>query len=166
MREPKDKDKDKTPSPPNDLEADIRRQREFSLAEAVGREAGASLKGASPVPPADQLLLEIDEILAGSLDDGEGSLARTLGEDLAGNPPLLARHFGDPVGALGEYLAGIFEHPTNLETLVRRTDARWGREYDERPHFEKPGQPPHPDDPYTLRSVTRVLRDLRARLSG
>lgn len=161
MNDPKDKDK----TPPPDLADEIRRGRDFNLAEAVGREAGDSLKGASPVAPADQLVLQIDEILARSLADGEGSLARTLSRDLAGNPPLLARHFEDPVGALNEYLTGILAHPTSLETLVRRTDARWGREYDERPRFEKPGHAPRADDPYTISSVTRALRDLQSRLN-
>jgi hypothetical protein len=41
---------------------------------------------------------------------------------------------------------------SQLREFVRRVDMRWGQMYDERPHFERPGHPPHPDDEYTLSS--------------
>ena len=161
MKEPNNKD---TGPSSADLEAEIRKDRKFSLTEAIGREAGGSLKGASPVPPAQQLVQQIEEILARQLPDGEGSLTRTIIARLEGNPPLLARHFGRPNGALQEFLNSVIDSPANLEILVRQTDARWGRDYDERPHFEKDGQPPHPDDPYTLGGVRALLQAVRENL--
>ena len=35
----------------------------------------------------------------------------------------------------------------------------------ERPHFNKPGSTPHPDDPYTPESVRQVLTDLLDQLA-
>lgn len=161
MRDPKHKDKSES----RDLETQIRRGRKFGLTEAVGRQAGGILKGASPVAPAQQLLLQIEEILARNLADNEGSLTHTIMAQLEGNPPLLARHFDDATGALREYLDGILDTRTNLVALVRQADARWGREYDERPRFDKPDQAPHPDDPYTLAAVTSLLTEFRASLT-
>ena len=161
MRDPKHKDKSES----CDLETQIRRGRKFDLAEAVGRQAGGILKGASPVAPARQLLLQIEEILARDLPDSEGSLTHTIMAQLEGNPPLLARHFDDAAGALHEYLDGVLDIRANLVALVRQADARWGRDYDERPHFDKPDQTPHPDDPYTLAAVTALLTELRAGLT-
>ena len=161
MRDPKNKDKNKS----WDLEEQIRRGRKFSLTEAVGREAGSVLKGASPVAPARQLLLQIEEILARDLVDNEGSLTHTIVAQFEGNPPLLARHFEDAVGALLEYLNSVLDTHANLVDLVRQADARWGREYDERPRFERSGQVPHPDDPYTIAEVTASLSTLRAGLT-
>jgi len=163
MRDPKDKEKKKSQAP--DLEAEIRRGRKFSLAEAVGRAAGGNLKGASPVAPARQLVLQIEEILASLLPDSEGSLCRTIIARFNDNPPLLARHFGEPTAALTEFLDDVLNTPTALDDLVRQADARWGREFDERPHFEKPGQAPHPDDPYTGESVRARLCQLRRDLT-
>jgi hypothetical protein len=40
----------------------------------------------------------------------------------------------------------------------------WGEMNDERPHFQRPGQPPHPDDEYTHESVYQQLVELSDRL--
>jgi len=161
MRDPKNKDKNKSWG----LAEQIRRGRKFSLTEAVGRQAGGILKGASPVAPAQQLLLQIEEILARDLVDSEGSLNHTIVAQLEGNPPLLARHFDDAVGALLEYLDSVLDTHANLVDLVRQADSRWGREYDERPRFERPDQAPRSDDPYTIAKVTALLSALRAGLT-
>jgi len=146
------------------LEQEIRRGRKFSVSEAVGREAAGALKGASPVARAKQVLLEIDHTLDTDLDDPEGSLRETLLAQLGGNTPLLSRHFDHPLAALAAYLDEVLAVPVALANLVRQTDARWGRTYGERPYFEVEGQPPHPDDPYTLACVRERLTDLRDRL--
>lgn len=159
MKDPKDK------TEPQDLTAEIRKGRKFDLTEAVGREAGSNLKGASPISPAQQLLLQIGTILDNRLPDSDGSLKRTILTRFSDNPPLLARHFGDANGALVEFLGKVLDTPANLTELVRQTDARWGRDYDERPHFEKDGQAPHPDDPYTLNGVRMSLSALRHNLT-
>jgi hypothetical protein len=46
-----------------------------------------------------------------------------------------------------------------LKELVRSADAEWGRTMGERPHFEKEGEPPHPEDPYTAESVRNALAE-------
>ena len=161
MKEPNNKDKPTQP----DLEAEIRRERKFSFTEAVAREAGGSLKGASPVTRSRQLLQQIEEILDRNLPDSEGSLTRTIIARLEGNPPLLARHFERPEAALLEFLSGLLDSPANLEILVRQADARWGRDYDEHPHFERDGTPPHPDDPYTRAGVRALLQALYTSLN-
>ena len=44
------------------------------------------------------------------------------------------------------------------------TDARWGRDYGERPRFNRPDQDDHPDDPYTPASVQAALQALLRQL--
>lgn len=146
------------------LEREIRRDRPFDLAEAIGRAAGGSLKGASPVPAGRQLLLEAKALLQARLDDADGALTDTLLARLADDPPLLDRHRGMPAAALRELLDGLLSRETLLADLVRETDARWGRAYDERPRFELPGRPTAADDPYTLAGVHVRLTALRDRL--
>ena len=158
------KDPKKTPKDSESTEKEIRRQRKFSLTEALARENAGALKGASPVARGRQVLLEIDHLLENHLDDTDGSLHRTLLAHLELDTPLVARHFDRPAGALEEYLTAVLEQPSRLASLVRDADVRWGREYQERPHFESEGKPTHPDDPYTHAGVRRSCTDLLAKL--
>jgi hypothetical protein len=159
------KDPKKPESESESTESLIRRDRKFTLAEAVGREAAGAMKGASPVALAEQVLLEIEQTLQSRLMDSAGSLTRTIVARLKIDPPLLARHFDRPVGALEEFLGATLGSDSLFTSLVRDTDARWGRDYGERPHFETEGKSPHPDDPYTLAGVRELLEDLLESLS-
>jgi hypothetical protein len=53
-----------------------------------------------------------------------------------------------------------------LKELVREADVEWGRVQGERPHFEREGAPPDPDDPCTFASVRESLADLVEQLGG
>ena len=150
-------DSKKTNAQQKATEQEILRGRRFNLAEAVGRQAAGALKGASPVAGTKQLLLEVEHLLDLHLYDPEGSLLQTIVASLAANPPLLAQNLSDAPGLLRSHLQGMLDSPTELDLLVRQADARWGRDYQERPHFNAPGQTPHPDDPYTPDQVRREL---------
>ena len=148
----------------SDLEREIRRERKFTVSEAIGREAAGTLKGASPVARAEQVLLEISHFLDARLEDPEGSLRETVVANLGDDTPLLSRHFEVPLAALDAFLDRVLNSAAALDTLVRQTDARWGRTYGERPYFHQEGQPPHPDDPYTREGVSLSLTRLREQL--
>lgn len=144
----------------DDLEREIRAGRPFDLAEAIGRAGGASLKGASPVAAARQALLGAKALLEARLPDADGSLLRTILARLENETPLLAGHADDPAAALAAWLDRVLASAADLSALVRDADARWGRDYDERPRFEGDG-PPAADDPYTEAGVRTLLTDLR-----
>lgn len=149
------------------VEQEIRRRRAFDLASAVARAGAGNLRGASPVPADRQLVLEAGALLAVHLADGEGSLTRVLLAQLADDPRLLATQRGHPAAALAALAALVdraLASPTALADFVREVDARWGREFDERPRFEPPGRPPVADDPYTLAGVAERLTRLRQAL--
>ena len=145
---------------------EILRGRKFDLGEAVARQAGGSLKGASPVAMTRQVLAALDDLLERFLPDQEGSLRRTILARLELDQPRLAANHDEPAGALISFLTEILATESSLEELVRQADARWGREYHEKPHFNLPGKPPHPADPYTPESVRRDLEILRDSLAG
>jgi len=147
------------------IEREIRTNRKFSLNEAIGRLAGGGfMKGGSPVTRQRQAELELHAFLERQLIDSEGALRsvllRRLGECL------LHGDYDRPLAALAEYLARLLASETLLEDFVRETDAEWGRLLDERPHFQQPGRPPHPDDPYTVESVRVTLLQLRDELAA
>ncbi len=143
-----------------DTEKEIRQSRKFSVADAIGRAGAGTLKGASPVPRSQQALMDLESLLSNKLVDPEGSLRSTLLVRLEQNLPLLDKHLDQPARALSELVNSILKSESALQTLVRETDSRWGRDYQERPMFNRPGLEDNPDDPYTPASVKLALETL------
>ncbi|WP_448561253.1 hypothetical protein [Trichothermofontia sp.] len=71
-----------------------------------------------------------------------------------------------PLLALYELLSAIVNRPSLLHEFIQQVDMRWGQFYDERPFFQRPGQPAHPNDEYTHESVHATLRGLLAVLES
>jgi hypothetical protein len=156
----------KQPPPSDDaaaVEREVRRGRRFSLSDAIGRIGGEGmLKGASPVPPIEQTRAAIGNYLRTHLDDAGGVLAQVVLRRVR-TSELLLENFDQPAVVLVGYLNQVLKSETLLNDLVREADAEWGRALGDRPHFEREGHPPHPDDPYTLASVRNALTQLLQR---
>jgi hypothetical protein len=160
---------DEQPQPPTDspgdLEREIRQERKFSLSEAIGRLAGPGMmKGVSPVSPHEQAQGVIREYLECHLTDSAGVLRGVLARQVNQSEVLLSKP-GEPLAALATYVGHVLDSEFLLKELVREADVEWGRVFGERPHFEKPGRPPDPDDPYTHASVRAALTELLGTLS-
>jgi hypothetical protein len=148
-----------------ELAREIREGRTFTLAEAIGRLAGpGAMKGESPIPRLQQAEIEIRAWLRSLLDDHEGALEVVLHRHVK-ESELLLKNFDQPLVVLVSYCQRVLESDYLLKELVREADVEWGRVMDERPHFEKEGAPHHPDDPYTVESVRKVLAGLIKRLA-
>jgi len=148
-----------------DIEREIRKNRKFSIVEAIGQIAGGDfMKGGSPVSRKRQAELAIEDYLRRHLGDSGGVLRRVLLRNLGER--LVKRDYTEPLAALAEYIPTVLASEHLLEEVVREADAEWGRVHDERPHFQKPGRSPHPDDPYTIASVRLALGQLRERLAS
>ena len=149
-----------------ELEREIRRERKFTLAEAIGRLAGpGAFKGESPIPRMQQAEFEIESLLKGHLADSGGTLQVVLHRNVKGSD-LLLHNFDQPLVVLAGYCQRVLDSDYLLEELVRDADAEWGRVMGERPFFEKEGSPPHPDDPYTIESVRNALTGLLTQLAA
>jgi hypothetical protein len=143
-----------------ELERRIRRERKFSLEEALGRMAGpGAMKGASPITGLQQAVYEIQEYLDRHLVDTAGVLSVVLLRQVKESDVLL-KSFEQPLFALAHYVRGLLDGDHALKELVRQADVEWGRVFDERPHFDREGCPPDADDPYTLQSVRSALVQL------
>jgi len=153
-------DSKKTPQKGPTTEEEIRRGRKFSLSEAVGRQAAGAMKGASPVPRWRQVLQEIQSLLGAKLYDPEGSLQSSIAEHFSSTLPVADDPRHDANDVLRAYLQQTLASQTALAALVRRADIRWGQQYGEKPHFNQGTEPSHPDDPYTMESVTAALETL------
>lgn len=147
------------------LEREVRADRKFTMAEAIGRMAGpGSMKGASPVTRKQQVESEIETWLRYHMNDAGGALPTVLLRRISASEHLLNSP-SQPLEILSAYCREVLGSEFLLADLVRDADIEWGRIFDERPRLEKDGSPPHPDDPYTLESVRSVLTDLVSQLT-
>ncbi len=145
------------------LQQDILSDRPFSMAEAIGREGGTFLKGESTVPKLVRVITEIQTFIDRNLCDRDAALQAVLHQWVK-EDPRVSQYKDTPLVALEAILQSILDNPNLLYELVRQVDIKWGYMYGERPYFQQPGQPPHPDDEYSHESVREDLENLLARL--
>ena len=147
------------------LQQDILSDRPFSLAEAIGREGGTFLKGESTVPQLVQVVTAINTFIDRNLHDRDAALQAILHQWVKVDPRV-SKYKKTPLVALEKILESILSNPNLLYELVRQVDIKWGQMYEERPYFQQPGQPPHPNDEYTHESVRQDLQKLSIRLKN
>ncbi|BAQ60246.1 hypothetical protein GM3708_652 [Geminocystis sp. NIES-3708] len=143
-----------------ELERDILKDRKFSLAELIGKEGGSFLKGESPVPKIVQLKTEIKLFISNNLKDLSGALQAVLNDKVDGEDEKISSHQEKPLQALQLMIEEIISNEHIYHQFVKQVDLKWGNMNGERPHFQLPGQPPHPDDEYTHESVKTQLINL------
>ncbi|QDZ38943.1 hypothetical protein FRE64_02695 [Euhalothece natronophila Z-M001] len=158
MSSQRDRDQEKN------LQQDILSDRKYSLAEAIGREGGNFLKGESPVPKLVQVTTEVNLFIDNNLPDSSGALQSVL-KRWVKSDPLLSQHLESPLKGLDKILEKILTQQGLFYEMVREADVKWGQMYQERPYFQKPGDPPHPDDEYTHEAVREKLSLLRERIT-
>ena len=142
-----------------ELEREIRKERKFTLTEAIGRMAGpGAMKGESPVTQMQQAAVEIENWLRHYMPAGNSELEVVLLRRVK-ESELLLKHFDQPLVVLADFCQKVLDKDYFLKELVRDADVEWGRVQGERPHFDKEGSP-DPDDPYTLESVRKALVEL------
>jgi hypothetical protein len=148
-----------------EVERELRQGRKFSAREAMARMAGpGAMKGASPISRVQQAETEIGTWLSSNMADAGGTLRVVLHRHLKGSHLLLDR-LDRPLAALAQFCRSVLVADTRLQELVREADVEWGRAMDERPHFEREGAPPDPEDPYTVESVRKALDEVVRLLS-
>jgi hypothetical protein len=149
-----------------DLEREIRKERKFSLTEAIGRLAGpGAMKGVSPITRKQQAAAEIENWINRHVGVGNGDLQVVLLRDIR-ESQLLHNNFDRPLLVLAAYCQLVLDSDQLLKELVRETDEEWGRVFGERPYFDKEGVPPDPNDPYTVDSVRKALAGLVEQLAA
>ncbi len=148
-----------------ELEREIRQGRKFTAKEAIGRMIGpGAMKGGSAVPRVQEAEAGIGAWLRSNLTDTTGALQAVLHYQLKGSE-LLLNNLDQPLLALAAYCQQVLASDYHLAELVREADVEWGRRMDERPHFNREGSPPHPDDPYTKASLRMALGEVLTKIS-
>jgi hypothetical protein len=148
------------PVPDQSLQQDILSGRTFSLADAIGREGSGFLKGESTVPRLVQAKTEVVVFIRTHLIDLSGALQAVLQDAIQADDARMSTHINSPLLALRDLIQEVLKYPERFYDFVHQVDVRWGRMYGERPYFQKPGQPPHPEDEYSHESVRHRLEHL------
>jgi hypothetical protein len=149
-----------------ELEREIRKERKFTLAEAIGRMAGpGAMKGESPVTLTQQAAVEIENWLRHHLPAGNAELEVVLLRCIKGSA-LLLHNFEQPLVVLAAFCQQVLDSDYYLQELVRQADVEWGQVQGERPYFDQEGSARNPDDPYTLESVRKTLTGLIEQLAA
>ncbi len=147
-----------------ELEREIRKERKFTLEEAIGRMIGpGGMKGVSPITRLQQAEVEIGDWLRLHLVDAGGALAIVLHRRVR-ESELLLNNLGQPLVVLAQCCRRIVDSDFLLKELVRDADVEWGRAMGEHPYFEKEGSSPDPEDPYTVASVRKSLVEIMQQL--
>jgi hypothetical protein len=149
-----------------ELEREIRKERKFTLAEAIGRMAGpGAMKGVSPVTRMQQAAVEIENWLRHHMSAGNSELQVVLLRRIKGSEILL-NNFDQPLVVLAAFCRQVLDSDYLLKEFVREADVEWGRVQGERPYFDREGSPPDPNDPYTSESVRKTLAGLIEQLAA
>ncbi len=147
------------------IEKELRGQTKFSLGGAIGRAGKGLMKGASPISPQEQASKTLQEWINVNTPDPSGALKEILRRRIRTTVYPDAIDPQHPYPVLSKLVDAILANDYQLKEFVRQVDIRWGEIYQERPHFEKEGQPPHPDDEYTIASVRETLTELSTKLA-
>ncbi len=148
------------------VEQEIKSRQKFTMAGAIGRAGGGGMmKGASPIPRRDQVVNQIVAFIKENCLDASGAVKSILSRRVKNGGNIIDDNLETPEAALAGIIGTILDNDANLHEFVRQVDVRWGEMYQERPHFQQPGQEPHPDDEYTHASVAKTLNDLLAKLA-
>ncbi|GEM_PF-312824 len=164
-RDPLHPDRHSAPRTATSSEADAELQRsilagrEFSLADVIGREGSDFMRGESPVPPLKQAIAALNLFISKHLPDSSGALHAILYNWVKSEEGRVGRHVDTPLIALVEIIEQILHNSYGYYEFVRQVDCKWGEMNGERPHFQQPGQAPHPDDEYTHESVQQQLTE-------
>src|SRR3954469_3271267 len=120
-----------------EMERDIRKDRKFSLSEAIGRLAGPGcMKGASPVSRTRQAAAQIEDYLRIHLADHGCGMRPVLLRNVR-DSDLLLNNLDQPLVVLAAYIQRMLGSEFLLKDFVREADVEWAQLLSERPIFEK-----------------------------
>ena len=152
------------------VQREIRQQRKFSIAEAIGREGGSFMKGESTIPRPLRAITKINQFINTYLPDSTSALSTTL-QAWARDDIRVSRQLDTPLVALAQIIDSVLSEPTTLCEFARQVaiahsqltgdNVVFPREI--RPHAQRLNQPPL-EAAYTYTAIKSELSTLLDRL--
>lgn len=140
----------------DELQTEIRAERKFSLAEAIGRESGSFMKGESAIPRPVRAANEIKQFIANHSSEPSGVLATELANWCIADIRL-SRQLETPLTALSQVIESLLNESTSFYEFYRQVAIAQSKMTGERPYFQQPDQPPHPRAEHTHSSIYNYL---------
>lgn len=140
----------------NDLQREIRAERKFSLAEAIGRESAGFMKGESAIPRPLRATNVIKQFITAHLPAPTSALSTTL-QSWATEDIRVSRYLDTPLIALTQILESTLSEPTTFCEFARQVAIAQANLTGERPHFQQPNSTPHPNAHYTHSTIKAEL---------
>ncbi|MGC1310588.1 MAG: hypothetical protein WA885_25440 [Phormidesmis sp.] len=151
------------------LQTEIRAERKFSLAEAIGREGGSFMKGESTIPRPLRAVTEINQFITNHLSNPTSALSTTL-QAWASSDIRVSRQLDTPLIALAQIIESIITQPSILYEFARQVAIAHSKLTGDRPCFQPPGQCPHPEATYSHESIqlelASLLQELQQKLTA
>ena len=142
-----------------DLTREIRAQRKFTLAEAIGREGGNFMKDASAIPRPLRATAEINQFITTHFPDPSAPISTIL-QSWTKEDIRVSRHLDAPLIALSQIIESLLNEPTTFQEFFRQIAIAQSHLTGDRPHFQQPNQPPHPGAIYSHKSIRQQLAKL------
>lgn len=141
------------------VELEARMQLKFSPEQALLHAGGGGLlKGGNPLAPSQQAEYHLLHFLDQNLRDNV--MEKAVVQWVSLHRKQMDEHPEKPIQGLQSLLEWTLVQDAALVEFVRIVDVVYGEIMQENPRFQKPGEAPHPDDPYTHASVRQTLRHL------
>ena len=145
------------------IEREIRAQRTFTLAEAIGREGSSFMKGESAIPRPLKAIAQINHFITDNLPNPASPLSEVL-KHWAKEDIRVSRYLDAPLTALAQIIQSLLNEPSTFQEFFRQVAIAQSQLTGERPHFQRPNHPPHPDAVYSHASVQHQLSNLLLKL--
>jgi len=146
------------------IEREARAGRKFTLADVIGQKGGSFFEGESPVPKLARAEAALCRFVDDHVKDPSGALRSVLKRSIRTSEPVVGKHLDDPLVALEAIVEQMLATDKQFHEIVRQVDFEWGQIMQERPHFQKPGEEPHPDDEHTHAGTRTELEGLLRKL--
>ncbi|MEM8505124.1 MAG: hypothetical protein AAF716_18455 [Cyanobacteria bacterium P01_D01_bin.1] len=147
-----------------EIEKEIRSGRKFSIAEAIGREGGSFMKGESVVPRPLRAANEIKQFIAAYSSEPTGVLASELYLWVTADIRVSAQ-LDTPLVAFAQIVETLLDEPTFFYEFARQVAIAHSRLTGDRPYFQQPNHPPHPEADYTHDAIRQYLSEISTALS-
>ncbi len=152
------------------IQREIRQQRQFSLAEAIGREGGSFMKGESTIPRPLRAITKINQFITTYLPEPTSALSTTL-QAWAKDDIRISRQLDTPLVALAQIIDSMLLEPTTLDEFARQVAIAHSQLTGDavvfpkeiRPHSQRLNQPPL-EAAYTCTLIKSELSILLERL--
>lgn len=121
------------------------------------------MKGDAAIPRPLRATTAINQFITAHLNPSASALSTTL-FTWASTDIRVSQQLDTPLVALAQIVESLLNEPTTFYEFARQVAIAQSKLTGDRPHFQQPDQPSHPDADYTHESIKAELQALLTKL--